>query len=272
LLDISNLNLLIKLAAKSYSGINSGSIQRIAANKVIVGNGYDLLVLDVSAAPTITSTTVSTLYGDPKQMLYDEPNKVLYTTFETSSRNYIYSINMTNNAKLDSFNYLSIAGFNPSSHSGMFLFKDTLYIGTSIGVALFDVSNPSKLQFLGKLPTGGSNAVFVNDEYLIANDNYNLRFYRRGPAPTTSVQEQVKLITTEFYPNPTSGIVTIESTQAIANIDVFDVTGKLVYNQQNNNNQTNLEIDLSALSNGIYFINTQNNFGGISKSKVVVSK
>jgi len=272
LLDISNLNLLIKLAAKSYSGINSGSIQRIAANKVIVGNGYDLLVLDVSAAPTITSTTVSTLYGDPKQMLYDEPNKVLYTTFETSSRNYIYSINMTNNAKLDSFNYLSIAGFNPSSHSGMFLFKDTLYIGTSIGVALFDVSNPSKLQFLGKLPTGGSNAVFVNEEYLIANDNYNLRFYKRGPALTTSVHEQIKLITTELYPNPTSGIVTISSTQAIANIEVFDVTGKLVYNQQNNNNQTNLEIDLSALSNGIYFINTQNNFGGISKSKVVVSK
>ncbi len=271
LLDISNLNSLTKLATKSYSGINSGSIQRIGTNKVIVGNGYDLLVLDVSASPTVTSTTLSTLYGDPKQMLYDEPNKILYTTFGTSSRNYIYSVNMTNNAKLDSFNYLSVSGFNPSSHSGMFLYKDTLYIGTSIGVALFDVSNPAKLQFLGKLPTGGTNAVFVNDEYLIANDNYNLRFYRRGPAPTTSVQEQVKLITTEFYPNPTSGIVNISSTQAIADIDVYDVTGKLVSNQQNIK-QANTSLDLSTLNNGIYFIHSQTINGEVSISKVVVSK
>ncbi|MCF8429828.1 MAG: T9SS type A sorting domain-containing protein [Bacteroidia bacterium] len=75
-----------------------------------------------------------------------------------------------------------------------------------------------------------------------------------------------------IYPNPTSGLITISSTQTIANIEVFDVTGKLVYNQQNNNHQTNLEINLSALSNGIYFINAQNNFGGISKSKLVISK
>ncbi len=75
-----------------------------------------------------------------------------------------------------------------------------------------------------------------------------------------------------IYPNPTSGIVTISSSQTIANIEVFDVTGKLVYNQQTNNHQTNLEVNLSALSNGIYFINAQNKFGGISKSKLVISK
>ena len=272
LLDISNLNSLNKLATKSYSGINSGSIQGISANKVVVSNGYDLLNLDVSAAPTVTSTPVSTLYGDPKQMIYDEPNKIMYTAFATSSRNFIYSINMANNTKLDSFNYLSVAGFNPSSHSGMYLFKDTLYIGTSLGVALFDVSNPAKLRFIGKLPTGGTNAVFVNEEYLIANDNYNLRFYRRGPALTTSLQEQIKLTTTDFFPNPTTGIITVSSTQVIANIEVFDITGKLVYSQKNNNKQANTQLDLSILSNGIYFINVQTENGSISKSKIVVSK
>ncbi|MCF8429829.1 MAG: FG-GAP-like repeat-containing protein [Bacteroidia bacterium] len=89
---------------------------------------------------------------------------------------------------------------------------------------------------------------------------------------TVGVNEVNKINHISIYPNPTSGIVTISSNQTIVNIEVFDVTGKAVFSQQNNSHQTNLEIDLSALSNGIYFINVQNNFGGISKSKLVVSK
>jgi len=75
-----------------------------------------------------------------------------------------------------------------------------------------------------------------------------------------------------IYPNPTSGIITISSSQVIANIDVFDVTGKLVFSQQNCNKQTKSELDLSALTNGIYFIHAVTENGGVSKSKVVVSK
>jgi hypothetical protein len=89
---------------------------------------------------------------------------------------------------------------------------------------------------------------------------------------TVGINEANKTNHITIYPNPTSGIVSISSNQTIANIEVFDVTGKLVYTQQNNNNQTNLEIDLSALSNGIYLIHAQNNFGGISIRKLVVSK
>ena len=88
---------------------------------------------------------------------------------------------------------------------------------------------------------------------------------------TVSVSELSKPIDLNIYPNPTSGIVTISSNQAIVNIEVFDVTGKLVYSQQNIK-QTNTTLDLSTLSNGIYFINDVTENGGVSKSKVVVSK
>jgi len=74
-----------------------------------------------------------------------------------------------------------------------------------------------------------------------------------------------------IYPNPTTGIVTISSNQAIASIDVFDVTGKLVYNKTNIK-QNITSLNLSNLSNGIYFIHAQTENGGVSKSKVVVSK
>jgi hypothetical protein len=88
----------------------------------------------------------------------------------------------------------------------------------------------------------------------------------------TGVNEINQINKISIYPNPTSGLVTISSTQTIANIEVFDVTGKLVYNLVNNSKQTNTSLDLSALSNGIYFINAVTENGGISKSKVVVSK
>ncbi len=76
----------------------------------------------------------------------------------------------------------------------------------------------------------------------------------------------------KIYPNPSSGIFTISSSLVIKNIEVFDVTGKLVYIQQNNNKQTITSLDLSQLNNGIYFIHAQTENCGISKSKVVVNK
>ena len=255
LIDISNLNSFTKVAERSYPGINSGSIQRLGTNKVLVGDGYDLKVFDVSAAPTISSTTLSSLYGDPKQMLYDESKKILYTSFETSSQSFVYSMDMTNNNKLDSFNYLSVAGFHPSSHSGLCLFKDTLYVGTSIGVALFDVSNRTKIRFIGKLSTGGSNAVYVDDEYLISNDNYNLRFYRRGPASVTSIHEQINLSTIELFPNPTQkSVYLILNQTAQPQIQMFDNLGKSVKEWKAIEHSFKHEIPLSDLKPGFYFI------------------
>ena len=258
LIDISNINSCTKIAERSYSGINSGSIVQLSANKVLIGDGYDLKIFDVSAAPTVTSTTLSTLYGDPKQMLYDESKRIIYTTFATSSQNYIYSVNMDNNTKLDSFNYLSVNGFKPSSHSSISLYKDTLYIGTSLGIALFDVSNPSDLRFIGKLTTGGSNAVYVNDDYIVTNDNYNLRFYRRGSAPVTSVYEETTLSTIELFPNPAQKSVSLILNQTTQpQIQMFDNLGRLAKNWMSTSISDKHEIPLSGIKPGIYFMQIQ---------------
>jgi hypothetical protein len=75
-----------------------------------------------------------------------------------------------------------------------------------------------------------------------------------------------------FYPNPSTGFVTISSSQTIANINVFGVTGKLVYNETKTNKQNNSEIDFSLLDNGIYFIQVVSENGDVSISKIVISK
>lgn len=270
LIDLSDLNNLTKIAEKSYSGINSGSVQRMSTDKVIIGDGYNVSIMDISASPTVTKTNLMNLFGDPKQLLYDAPKKVLYTASATSSQNFLYSVNMNNNAQLDSFNYQAIPGFDPSGHSGLCLYKDTLYVGTSIGVALFDVSNPSDMRFLGKLSTNGTNAVYVDDEFLIANDHYNLRFYRRGPGTVLGLNEQLTLSQLEIFPNPARNSVNLLlSTAAPVQLELFDVQGKLVQTWNCSTVASKHEIALHDIQSGIYFM--QIGIGNeVSRRKLVV--
>lgn len=58
-----------------------------------------------------------------------------------------------------------------------------------------------------------------------------------------------------IYPNPSNGIFTIQSAD-IVNITIFDVSGKIVYK---NNNITQTNVDLSKNQKGIYFIEFKNN-------------
>ena len=91
-------------------------------------------------------------------------------------------------------------------------------------------------------------------------------------SPTSGLNEinaSKKII---IYPNPTTGMVNISSSQAIDNIEVFDVTGKLVLSHRNDNHQKHIELDLSAFSNGIYFIQTHNQNAEKTLNKVVISK
>jgi hypothetical protein len=67
-------------------------------------------------------------------------------------------------------------------------------------------------------------------------------------------------------------MVNISSSQAIDNIEVFDVTGKLVLSHRNDTHQKHIELDLSAFGNGIYFIQTHNQNAEKTLNKVVISK
>ena len=86
-------------------------------------------------------------------------------------------------------------------------------------------------------------------------------------ASSWEASDDVKLSTNEFsqtvninvYPNPFSSILDISSNENIERIVIFDVSGKMVKSYDVNANQINL--DLSALSKGFYFLKTTNNSG-----------
>jgi hypothetical protein len=56
-----------------------------------------------------------------------------------------------------------------------------------------------------------------------------------------------------LYPNPTSGMIHIKHDEKLTDIQIFDMVGKLVINQKCNG-ETETNIDLSNLPNGVYHV------------------
>lgn len=67
-----------------------------------------------------------------------------------------------------------------------------------------------------------------------------------------------------LYPNPTNGKIYLT-----ANFEVKTITVYNIYGQEISGNQNNLEIDISAFSSGMYFINIENADGKIITKKVI---
>jgi len=65
-----------------------------------------------------------------------------------------------------------------------------------------------------------------------------------------------------IYPNPTTGIITIGNLNLLGfqnltglNVEITDITGKIVFNSDISDNSSSIEIDLSQLEKGVYFLN-----------------
>lgn len=71
-----------------------------------------------------------------------------------------------------------------------------------------------------------------------------------------------------IYPNPSTGIINIVSSDVVESIKVYNQLGSLVFEQ--NNASANTSIDMSQFGKGIYFINLRNHQGVSKNHKVVI--
>jgi hypothetical protein len=55
-----------------------------------------------------------------------------------------------------------------------------------------------------------------------------------------------------YHPNPVTNILTLDNTTEIEKVEVYNITGQLIL-QQNSNTQT-AEINMSSLAGGAYFV------------------
>lgn len=134
----------------------------------------------------------------------------------------------------------------------------------------------------GVMPIGESDKVTVNlnSMGLEAAKDYkaNVRFSTNIPekeiidVPLTlhvygENVEEILSNTYNIYPNPTSGLVTIEA-ENIDYIAVYNSVGQLVNIVKNENNT----VDMSSYDNGVYYFNIVDNAGQKSVQRIVVAK
>ncbi|MBN8702879.1 MAG: T9SS type A sorting domain-containing protein, partial [Bacteroidetes bacterium] len=82
-------------------------------------------------------------------------------------------------------------------------------------------------------------------------------------------EEEIDANGFSLYPNPTTGTFTLNSAENLNNatVTVFDIKGQVVYSVVNSVSNK-VEIDLSANTNGIYYVQISNNDNVITKKIV----
>jgi len=91
---------------------------------------------------------------------------------------------------------------------------------------------------------------------------------------TMSTEGFVAFDNFSIYPNPSSGEFTLKfntTTTEKVQVEVFDITGRLVYQETQNNSQTNFEkaIDLSHTQSGVYIVKVKQGNTSISKKLIL---
>jgi photosystem II stability/assembly factor-like uncharacterized protein len=78
--------------------------------------------------------------------------------------------------------------------------------------------------------------------------------------------------TTEFsvFPNPTKGNIKLYSTKnTISNVTVYNMLGKEVHNAKFNNLSNDVNVDLSTINNGVYFMKATAENGVVQTIKII---
>lgn len=127
------------------------------------------------------------------------------------------------------------------------------YSGTSVSAGVFD-------------PSIGAGPYVITYSYTDSAGCSNSAIQTINVSACVGINEQENGGVT-IYPNPTNGVLLIETIATGNSILVYNSLGEVVANQQTSGTRTS--IDLSGLSNGIYFVHVVN-AGGDHVQKIIL--
>ena len=114
--------------------------------------------------------------------------------------------------------------------------------------------------FITDLSAGGAVQAIIDGcggAYRISNPTHN----------NNENKDEVLNNNIHIYPNPSSGIFNIEFNETLAQkVTVYDAIGKVVYENMTDTNSTNVRIDISEFTTGMYFVKIN------AREKVIIKK
>ena len=227
-------------------------------SSIDVSNNDKLTILWV-ANNKLTSLDISSLHVLEK--LYAHQNQI--TTLDFSNNQQLTTLDLSFNKleKLDITQLLSLQGFGCDDNK-----VDSLDLSNNIDLELLYCSST----LLTSLDLSSNNK--LSTIYLKDNTNLGKVCVWELPFPPSGVSinisgspnvdlttecttgtEEIMLEKLTIYPNPTNNLLTIESDQSDHySIEITSLNGQLIYSTEMEG--TSIQIDLSPLHKGIYFI------------------
>lgn len=138
------------------------------------------------------------------------------------------------------------------------LSTETIFCGINGNMWNETLSNEEEFVYLTGLTVGKTYYLRIWDSN---NDNFGNFYFclKEYTDPNASVEE-INLTGITVFPNPTTGKVSIQSSEAIQinNVTIFDISGRIISNEKIKTTLNN-EIDLSRYNSGAYFIRINSN-------------
>ena len=119
------------------------------------------------------------------------------------------------------------------------------------------------------MQTTDGGYILAGDTYIYEQGEYNYYLVKIDPEQGVGINNETQTKhSTYCYPNPTSGIFTIQG-KNIQSIEITNINGQLIRQLTCLNEQSSIEIDLSKYGKGVYFITIQTD-NQIFTKKVIV--
>ncbi len=254
---------------QNTTSLGTGNLELIEidpnnVNNMYVVNGSQLYKstnkgIDFTLIYTATSSISSIC-------VHSSDSNIIYITTSGTSGQAMKSVN-------GGANFVSIAPGLPAigkfviKHQGLNS-KNPLFVGTNLGVYYIDDTYSNWTPFEANLP----NVKVTDLEINVVDNNITASTFGRGvwrtALPETLASVEFENNNFVIYPNPSNGVFNIKIGDIdFKNIEVTDITGKRIYFQKDfirNNNE--ILLDMTTISNGIYFIKIE------TESKRVVKK
>jgi hypothetical protein len=93
-----------------------------------------------------------------------------------------------------------------------------------------------------------------------------------GFSPIASVGNILSLVDVKAYPNPSTGVVNFSGDSEIDAVKVFDLLGKEVYAESFNRGVVSGSLNLSQLTDGVFFLSLYQGDKSIKTDKLILSK